>query len=77
MREAFFAAESESPGWNTLTRHSCRVGKPQTCMLLLSTPPTPLCFLAIFPLDGLLSNPQTLCACVSISSVAWRPFHSP
>lgn len=32
----------------------------------------PLLFRDIFPLDWLLSNPQTLCACVSISSMAWR-----
>lgn len=53
-------------------------------MPLLSTPPPPLpCPVlplhrwAIFPLDGLSSNPQTLCTCVSISSVARRPFYRP
>lgn len=44
---------------------------------IVSRTPTPLYFSDIFPLDGLLSNPQTLCTCVSISIVAWRPFHSP
>lgn len=38
---------------------------------------TPFALLAIFPVDGLSSNPQTLCTCVSISSVAWRPFYPP
>lgn len=37
----------------------------------------PLLFIDISPLDWLLSNPQTLCACVSISSMAWRPFQIP
>lgn len=37
----------------------------------------PLLSWAIFPQDGLSSNPQTLCTCVSISSVAWRPFCRP
>lgn len=45
--------------------HCCRCSLP------------PLLFRDIFPLDWLLSNPQTLCACVSISRMAWRLFPVP
>lgn len=48
------------------------------CLHSPHPPPPPLLLSsAIFPLDGLVSNPQTLCTCVSISTVAWRPFCCP